>query len=75
MATVVIAKRVYKMGDKQVKALLDLASEKVPMGIYAVRRGVDYYEMRNEPFDSRTKLKQARNAYRRAGIKVFCNGL
>ena len=75
MATVVIAKRVYKMGDKQVKALLDLASEKVPMGIYAVRRGVDYYEMRNEPFESRTKLKQARNAYRRAGIKVFCNGL
>ena len=75
MATVVIAKRVYQMTDKQAKALLDLASEKVPMGIYAVRRGVDYYEMRNEPFQSRTKLKQARNDYRRAGIKVYCNGL
>jgi hypothetical protein len=63
------------MTDKQAKALLDLASEKVPCGIYAIRKGADYYEMRNEPFESRTKLKQTRNAYRRAGIKVFCNGL
>ena len=74
MATVVIAKRVYQMTDKQAKALLDLASEKVPCGIYAIRKGPDYYEMRNEPL-TRTQLKKARNAYRASGIKVYCNGL
>lgn len=62
------------MTDKQVRALLELASEKVPQGIYAIRKGIDYYEMRNEPL-TRTQLKRARNNYRRAGIKVYCNGL
>ena len=74
MATVVIAKRVYQMTDNQVRGLLDLASEKVPCGIYAIRKGADYYEMRNEPL-TRTQLKKARNAYRSAGMKVYCNGL
>ncbi len=62
------------MTEKQVKDLLELAGEKVPCGIYAIRKGIDYYEMRNEPL-TRTQLKKARNYYRRAGIKVYCNGI
>lgn len=62
------------MDQKQVKALLELASEKVPCGIYAIRKGADYYEMKNAPI-TRTQLKKARNEYRRAGIKVYCNGI
>lgn len=62
------------MTEKQVKALLELASEKVPCGIYAIRKGAGYYEMKNAPM-TRTQLKKARNDYRRAGIKVYCNGL
>lgn len=74
MATVVIAHRVYQMTDKQVKALLELASEKVPCGIYAIRKGVDYYEMKNAPM-TKTQLKKKRKECRGAGIKVYCNGI
>lgn len=56
------------------KALLELASEKVPCGVYAIRKGADYYEMKNAPM-TRTQLKKTRNDYRRAGIKVYCNGI
>lgn len=62
------------MGDRQVKALLELASEKVPCGVYAIRKGPDYYEMKNAPM-TRTQLKRTRNEYRAAGIKVYCNGI
>lgn len=62
------------MADRQVKALLELAGEKVPCGIYAVRRGIDYYELRNEPM-TKTQLKKTRNEYRALGIKVYCNGI
>lgn len=62
------------MSEKQVKALLELASEKVPCGVYAIRKGTDYYEMKNAPM-TRTQLKKTRNNYRRAGIKVYCNGI
>lgn len=63
------------MTEKQVKGLLELASEKVPFGVYAIRKGPDYYEMMNRPVGSRTQLKQIRNEYRRAGIRVYCNGI
>lgn len=62
------------MTDKQVRALLELASEKVPCGVYAIRKGAEYYEMKNAPM-TRTQLKKTRNDYRRAGIKVYCNGI
>lgn len=63
------------MKPEQVKELLKLASEKVPFGIYAIRKGADYYELSNSPASSKTELKKARNKYRRAGIKVYCNGI
>ena len=62
------------MTEKQVKALLELASEKVPCGVYASRKGADYYEMKNAPM-TKSQLKKKRNEYRRAGIKVYCNGI
>ena len=74
MATVVIGKRAWKMDQEQVKEILKLASEHVPCGIYAIRKGLDYYEMMNARM-TRTQLKKARNAYRREGIKVYCNGI
>lgn len=63
------------MSPKQVKRILELASEKVPFGIYAVRKGADYYELKNSPASSKTELKKIRNNYRRHGIKVYCNGI
>lgn len=63
------------MTEKQVKGLLELAGEKVPCGVYAIRKGPDYYEMMNQPVESKTQLKRIRNGYRRAGIKVYCNGI
>ena len=62
------------MPEEQAKGLLKLASERVPCGIYAIRKGRDYYELKNHQA-SRTQLKKLRNEYRRAGIKVYCNGI
>jgi hypothetical protein len=63
------------MSPEQVKGILKLASEKVPFGVYAIRKGADYYELKNSPASSKTELKQVRNKYRRAGMKVYCNGI
>lgn len=62
------------MPEEKVRELLKLASEQVPCGIYAVRKGPDYYELKNHKA-SRTQIKKLRNEYRRAGMKVYCNGI
>lgn len=62
------------MTEQQKNGLLKLASEQVPCGIYAIRKGKDYYELRNEPM-SVTQMKRARRGYKRSGVKVYCNGL
>lgn len=63
------------MNQEQVKEILKLASEKVPFGVYAIRKGADYYELKNEPAKSKRELKQLRNDCRSIGIKVYCNGI
>lgn len=72
--TVVIGKRAWRMDEKGAKALLELASSKVQRGIYALRKGADYYEIKNHHM-TKSQMKRARNAYRAQGIKVYCNGL
>lgn len=62
------------MGREQVKGLLDLASEKVPCGVYAIQKGQDYFELKNMPL-TKSKIKQFRAQCRKSGIKVYCNGI
>ena len=61
------------MSQAQVKELLKLASEKVPFGVYAIRKGADYYELMNLPATSKSELKNHRHKLRSQGIKVYCN--
>lgn len=63
------------MTQEQLQETLKTASCKVPLGIYAIRTGTDYYELKQAPFESKTQLKKTRNEYRRRGMKVFCNGI
>lgn len=69
-----ILNRFYEMGQKACDGLLKVASEQVPFGIYAVKKG-DYIEMRNDVFKSKTKLREAIRAYKQQGFKVYHNGL
>ena len=71
--TVKVANRLYQMTKTQADSLLELASEKVPRGIYAIGKG-DYLELHNQPM-SRTRMKEARRSYAAQGYKVYCNGL
>lgn len=63
------------MTEKRKDSLLALASEQVPRGIYAIQKGKDYIELRNDKMSSVTQIKRAKQTYKRAGIKVYCNGL
>ena len=73
MLTVKVAKNVYQMTEKEAAGLLQIASEYVSCGIYAIRKGI-YIELRNQPM-TRTQIKKARNEYRKQGVKVYANGL
>lgn len=68
-----VASRVYEMSAERFKALLTVAEEQVPRGVYAVEKQ-GYAELMNLRCDSRSKLKQARRAYKAQGFKVYSNG-
>ena len=73
MVTVTIRQRDYRMPEEKALQLLKEASEKVPCGVYGLKRGNDY-EIRNDPM-TRTQMKELRRMARQQGVKVFCNGL
>ena len=75
MYTVVVGKRGYRVTEGRKDSLLEYASEKVRMGIYALQKGKDYIELRNDKYASVTQLKRAVRDFRRQGIKVYANGL
>lgn len=62
------------MTKKQAQGVLNLASEQVPFGIYAVRKG-NYVELMNQPASSVTKLKTMRRQLKAGGFRVYSNGL
>jgi hypothetical protein len=60
------------MSDVELKAILELAKEQVPFGIYAVRKA-DYVELLNEKHKTITQLKKSIRAYKSHGFKVYFN--
>lgn len=60
------------MGRTQIKAVLQVASENVKFGIYAVERKKQV-EMLNIPCKSRSELKRLKDTYKRQGFKVYAN--
>lgn len=67
-------KRAYQMSRKQVKGLLNIASEQVPFGIYAVEKG-GKISMEHMKCLSITQLKTKVPEFRKASFKVYYNGL
>lgn len=70
-----IGKKLHQMGRTEAQGLLKVASEQVPLGIYAVqKRGKDYIELRKDKCESRGKLKEMTRQYKTLGWKVYSNG-
>ncbi len=68
-----VANRIYQMGRKEYKGLLEMASDQVPFGIYAVEKG-DYAELCYLKCGSVTQLKTRTRLYKAQGFKVYANG-
>lgn len=65
--------RVYKMSRQEYQGLLQVASEQVPFGIYAIEKK-DYAELRADKCKSITQLKNLTRDYKANGFKVLSNG-
>lgn len=72
--TVMIANKVYRVGKLELNGLLNIASESVPFGVYAVKKD-DIYDLANKPCKSITELKSVVRTLKKQGYKVFANGL
>ena len=59
------------MPRKQAKQLLKVASDLVPLGIYAIERE-GYMELMNEPM-LHSEIKRKRKEYGRLGWNVYAN--
>lgn len=68
-----VANRIYDMSKSKYKRLLQVASEQVPFGIYAVEKK-DYAELCNLKCSSITQLKHLKSQYKKQGFKVYSNG-
>lgn len=68
-----VMNRTYQMSQNEYKGLLDIASEQVPFGIYAVEKG-NYAELCNIKCSSVTQLKTRTRQYKAQGFKVHANG-
>lgn len=67
-----VMNRLYRMSKKEYQGLLKVASEQVPMGIYAVEKA-GYAELRVDHCKSVTQLKNMTRQYRAQGFKVLSN--
>lgn len=64
--------RVYRMSQEEFQGLLQVASEQVPFGIYAVEKQ-DYAELRCDKCKSMSDLKKLKRQFKAQGFKVYAN--
>lgn len=67
-----VMNRVYRMSRKEYEGLLEIASEQVPFGIYAVERQ-DYAQLRRDKCESITQLKKQIRGFKGQGFRVYAN--
>lgn len=65
--------RTYHMSQKEYQGLLQVASEQIPFGIYAVEKQ-GYAELRCDKCQSVTQLKDLTRQFKAQGFKVYSNG-
>ena len=64
--------RVYRMSQKEYQGLLEIASEQVPFGIYAIEKK-GYAELRVDRCSSMTQLNDLTRNFKAQGYKVYAN--
>lgn len=70
--TVTIGKSVYKMPDEILKSVLKTASESVPNGVYAAKKG-SVVILLNEPNLSRDRFRSLTKDYNKQGFVLLHN--
>lgn len=65
--------RLYQMNQKEYQGLLQVASDQVPFGIYAIEKQ-GYAERRCDKCSSVTQLKSLTRQFKAQGFKVHANG-
>lgn len=70
---VVVNNRTYRMNQKEYEGLLQIASEQVPIGVYAIEKK-GYAELRCDRCQSVTQLKELIRNFKGQGFKVHANG-
>lgn len=68
-----VANKVYQMNNAKYQGLLNIASEQVPFGIYAIEKK-GYAELRVDHCKSITQLKSLKRQFKAQGFKVYANG-
>lgn len=61
------------MSRKEYQELLEVASEQIPFGVYAIEKK-DYAELRCDKCGSATQLKNLMRQFKAAGYKIYANG-
>lgn len=69
---VLVGKRTYQMDKKEYLGLLQVASEQVPCGVYAIEKG-NKAELRYDKASSVGKVKEMTRNWKRQGYKVYAN--
>ena len=69
---VTVMERTYQMSQEEYEGLLKIASEQVPLGIYAVEKQ-GYAELRCDKCESITQLKKLTRQFKARGFKVYAN--
>ena len=70
---VVVNNRTYRMNQKEYEGLLQIASEQVPLGVYAIEKK-GYAELRCDRCQSVTQLKELIRNFKGQGFNVHSNG-
>lgn len=70
---ITVAQRTYQMSQKEYEGLLQVASEQVTIGVYAIEKK-DYAELRCDKCESITQLKSLIRKFKAQGFKVHSNG-
>lgn len=69
---VIIGKKAYKADPKIADELLKIASDSIPFGIYALKKG-GKLEMRRDKCKNMTELKRLTRHFKSNGYKVYSN--
>lgn len=70
---VVVMNHSYQMSREKYLGLLNVASEQVPFGIYAIEKP-GYAELRCDHCKSISQLKELTRKFKAQGFKVLANG-